>query len=129
VRIYLDAVPIIYVVEQVLPYSETLYRRFTNDGTMLIVSDRSRLECRIKPLRNNDMGLLADYDQFFQNVIQETVVLSSDVMDRATEIRATYGFRTPDAIHLAAAVYAGCDLFLTNDLRLKRFANIEIQTV
>ena len=33
-------------------------------------------------------------------------------------LRAQYGFKTPDALHLAAAVIHGCDRFLTNDARL-----------
>jgi predicted nucleic acid-binding protein len=50
-------------------------------------------------------------------------------MDRATKIRADHGFRTPDAIHLAAAVISNCDAFLTNDLRLERFPDIVIQSI
>jgi predicted nucleic acid-binding protein len=33
---------------------------------------------------------------------------------------AEYILKTPDAIHLAAALVSGCDVFLTNDLRLNR---------
>jgi predicted nucleic acid-binding protein len=51
------------------------------------------------------------------------------LMDRATAIRAQYGFKTPDAIHLAAAVPSGCDVFLTNDHRLDRFPDITIEIV
>jgi predicted nucleic acid-binding protein len=50
-------------------------------------------------------------------------------MDRAAEIRAQYGFKTPDAIHLAAAVVSGGDAFLTNDHRLDRFADIAVETL
>ncbi|MCI5218746.1 MAG: PIN domain-containing protein [Candidatus Electrothrix sp. LOE2] len=45
---------------------------------------------------------------------------SSEVFDKATELRAQYSLKTPDAIHLAAALVSGCDVFLTNDLRLNR---------
>ena len=37
------------------------------------------------------------------------------VFQRAAEIRAQYGFQTPDALHLATAENAGCKLFITND--------------
>jgi predicted nucleic acid-binding protein len=50
-------------------------------------------------------------------------------MDRATAIRAQYGFKTPDAIPLAAAVISGCDVFLTNDHRLDRCPDITIEIV
>jgi predicted nucleic acid-binding protein len=61
--------------------------------------------------------------------VAEVVTLSREVMDRATAIRAQYGLKTPDAIHLAAAVAAGCDVFLTNDHRLDRFPGITIEVV
>lgn len=50
-------------------------------------------------------------------------------MDHATDIRAHYGFKTPDAIHLAAAVVSGCDVFLTNDHRLDRFSDLAVEVV
>ena len=59
----------------------------------------------------------------------EIVVLSREVMDRATNIRAQYGLKTPDAIHLAAAVMSNCDIFLTNDHRLDRFGDIAIEII
>jgi len=31
------------------------------------------------------------------------------------ELRAQFGFKTPDAIHLATGLLAGCDLFVTGD--------------
>ncbi len=51
------------------------------------------------------------------------------VLDLATEIRARYGFKTPDSIHLAASVTNGCDQFLTNDRRLERFPDIAIDVI
>jgi hypothetical protein len=50
-------------------------------------------------------------------------------MNLATEIRAVYGFPTPDAIHLAAATLSKCDIFLTNDLRLKQYSGIAVETL
>jgi predicted nucleic acid-binding protein len=35
----------------------------------------------------------------------------------------------PDAIHLAAAVVSGCDVFLTNDYRLNRFPDIAMDVI
>lgn len=128
-RIYLDTAPIIYVVEQVAPYSRLLDQRLMASEIELIASDLSRLECRVKPLRDQKMDVLADYDQFFQDIVQEVVVLSRAVMDHATEIRAVYGFPTPDAIHLAAATIARCEMFLTNDLRLQRYTGISVDVL
>jgi uncharacterized protein len=129
VRIYLDTSPIIYVVEETVPYYEVLDRRFIEKGTTLVISDMGRLECRVKPLRDNNTRLLTDYNRFFQFLVQEIVTLTPDVIDLATEIRAIYRFPTSDAIHLAAATIARCDSFLTNDFRLRQYDRMLIETI
>jgi predicted nucleic acid-binding protein len=47
--------------------------------------------------------------------------------DRAARIRAQYGFKPLDALHLAAAVEHGCTRFLGNDAKLKRFPDIVVE--
>lgn len=128
-RIYLDAAPVIYAVEQVDGYFEVVDQKLEQAGAVLIASDLTRLECRMKPLRENQSALLGEYDEFFASAVTETIALSRDVMDGATRIRADYGFRTPDAIHLAAAVAAKCDVFFTNDYRLNSFSELKIEVV
>jgi uncharacterized protein len=107
VRIYLDAAPVIYTVENVPQYAAAVDARLSVPGVVLVVSDLTRLECRVKPLREGNLALLKDFDDYFEEVVSQVVVLSREVMDRATEIRAGYGFRTPDAIQLAAATLRG----------------------
>ena len=42
---------------------------------------------------------------------------------------ASHGFKTPDALHLAAAVVGGCAAFLTNDAQLARFPGLTVEVV
>jgi predicted nucleic acid-binding protein len=96
---------------------------------VLITSELTRLECRVKPLREGDPALLEDFDDYFANSIAEIVPLTRDIIDRATEIRADFDFKTPDSIQLAAAVVANSAVFLTNDHRLNRFTAIAIEVI
>src|SRR5262245_58528718 len=128
-RLYLDAAPVIYAVEQVVPFFPVVDARLSAVGVVRVASDLTRLECRVKPVREGKADLLKDYDDFFAYTVAEIVTLSREVMDRATEIRARYGFKTPDAVHLAAAVATSCEAFLTNDHRLDRFLDIAIEVV
>lgn len=128
-RLYLDAAPVIYAVEQVVPFFPAVDARLSAAGVVRVASDLTRLECRVKPVREGKVDLLKDYDDFFAHTVAEIVALSREVMDRATEIRARYGFKTPDAVHLAAAVATSCEVFLTNDHRLDRFLDISIEVV
>lgn len=129
VRLYLDAAPVIYTVEQVALYAAAVDARLSAAEAVQVVSDLTRMKCRVKPLRDGNSDLLKDYDDYFEGAIAEIVALSHEVMDRATAIRAQYGFKTPDAIHLAAAVISGCNVFLTNDHRLDRFPDIAVEVV
>ena len=96
-------------------------------GDQIAVSHLSRLECRLKPLRTGNAASLALYDDFFAHPSVQIVPITPAVFDRATMIRATLNFKLADALHLAAAVEAGCDLFLTNDTRLGRFQDIAVE--
>jgi predicted nucleic acid-binding protein len=69
------------------------------------------------------------FDRYFGDIISEIVPLSREVIDLATSLRARYGFKTPDCIHLAAAIVNQCDLFLTNDRRLCRCRDIAVEVV
>lgn len=128
-RIYLDTAPVIYAVEQVAPFASQVDKRLSEKDSTLITSDLTRLECRVKPMRDDDLDLLNDYDDFFAQIIAEIVPVSRQILDRATLIRAQYGFRTPDAIHLATALASNCEVFLTNDHRLDRFSEILVEIV
>ena len=126
-RLYLDTAPVIYTVEQVPLYAAAVDARPSAHDVVRVASDLTRLECRVKPLREGNAGLLKDFDDYFEGAVVEIIALSREVIDRATEIRAQYGFRTPDAIHLAAAVVSRCGVFLTNDHRLDRFSDMAIE--
>lgn len=43
------------------------------------------------------------------------------------EIRARYGLRTPDAIHVATAIHGGAEAFVTNDEGFRRVKEIRVR--
>lgn len=128
-RIYLDSAPLIYLIEDVAPYALALETRLAAPGIIQVCSDLTRMECRVKPMRDGEDALLAAFDGYFSNVVAEVIPLSRQIIDQATALRAHYGFRTPDAIHLAASIGSGCDLFLTNDYSLVRCTEIVVEVV
>jgi hypothetical protein len=58
VRLYLDTAPIIYLVEQVPRYAEAVDRRVSSNSIIQVVSDLTRLECRVQPVRDHKDSLL-----------------------------------------------------------------------
>jgi predicted nucleic acid-binding protein len=68
--------------------------------------------------------LLARYDAEFAQT--RLIQVSESILEGATELRARYGFRSPDAIHLATAIDAGAAAFLTGDAQLARCGEIKV---
>jgi hypothetical protein len=70
-RLYLDASAIIYSLEGAPPVRELAVRRIEqaeqSEGAV-ITSQLSRLECRVKPLRDSAADVLARFDAFFAEV-------------------------------------------------------------
>src|SRR5207249_6254210 len=81
---------------------------------------------------------LSDFFRFFHEPSQRTLSLTPAMYVRASAIRG--GHRYPaippaqpkryglaDALHLAAALESGCDVFLTNDSQLAAFPDITVE--
>ena len=130
-RIYLDACSIIYLVEAASPFHSVIVERLSRiraePASRLITSRLSLLECRVNPLKRNDKQLLAAYDRFFAAERMLVIEISAEVVARAATLRALYGFKTPDAIHLASAIEAQVDLFLTGDSSLVKCPDLNVE--
>lgn len=131
--LYLDTCCIIYLIEAAAPFQAAVVRRVaahdTTSGAMLMTSRLARLECRTKPLREANTDLLARYEAFFTAQRFRLAEISPTVIEAATDLRARYGFKTPDAIHLATAIAEKADTFLTGDAQLKNCAEIRVELV
>lgn len=98
-------------------------------GDRIAISDLVRLEYRVKPLKDANTLKLSIFDAFCARPEVVLVPITTAVFDRATTIRATHNFKLADALHLAAAVEANCDRFLTNDTRLSAFTGITVEVL
>jgi predicted nucleic acid-binding protein len=131
-RLYLDANPIIYSIEGVPDFRlEALawIERAEADGGVVLTSRLSRLECRVKPLRDDNAELLERFDGFFDRPIVDFVEISADVIEHATRLRAAHNFKAPDAIHLASALIAKADVFLTGGSTLRRCTELTVEVL
>lgn len=120
-RVYLDSCIVIYLIQGPESLSHTVRDGLVSDEEdpqVLCISDLTRLECRVWPVREGDDELLAQFDGFFSSQDVERLAVQTDTFDLATELRARHGTKTPDAIHLATAILGGCNDFWTNDHRL-----------
>ena len=129
-RIYWDSCIFIYRVQTVDPWKHTIERLLLDiPDFRLVLTELTRLECLVLPTRTNDSHLHTLYEQIFSLPIIQDIALDRSVFHLATELRANDRIKTPDAIHLAAALVAGCDEFWTNDDRLAKAAKGRIHVI
>jgi predicted nucleic acid-binding protein len=130
--VFLDACALIYRVEEVAPWNRRLadlllrYRRKRGD-LGLAISRLSCLECRVQPLRDGNAELLSRYEALFSAPDLRTVEIDASVVEGATQIRARFGLRTPDAIQAASCLSLDAEhVFLTNDRSFARVPGLAL---
>ncbi len=111
---FFDASALIYLIEGREPFGtkvreslQALSDRFPGLGAA--VSRLSWLECRVGPMKNNDMTALGSYDAFFARSDLVWIELDRDVVELAAAIRVRHGLRTPDALQAASCLQLGPD--------------------
>jgi predicted nucleic acid-binding protein len=71
-------------------------------------------------MREGNRALLERYEALFAADRVAVLDVSEHVINRATDLRARHGFKTPDAIHLATAIEFAAAEFWTGDANLSR---------
>lgn len=118
--IYLDSCVVIYALERDDEVGEQVRARLESATEAFAISPLVQFECLVGVLRVEHPMLYQSYQQAFARL--ERVKFSDDVFVSAAHLRAKHGLKTPDAIHLAAAVGSGCSALWTNDDRLRHVA-------
>lgn len=132
-RIALDTSLFIYLVERhptFFPKVEPVFRELDAGTVKGIASVLTLLEVLVRPI---EVGAIALANEF-RDVVSaapnlDLVVVDTNISELAAKIRAAHRFRTPDAIHLATAVHANADAFVTNDTRLASFTDLRVVTL
>lgn len=131
--VYLDANATIYFVAKVAPYYQGIRQRMTDaQGTpqvRCVINELLLMEVRVKPMREQDHATLTSFARYFDVFASRTIPMNKAVFELATQLRVKYNVKTPDALHLAAAMHADCDQFWTNDGNLIRAAEGRIDVI
>ena len=132
---FLDASALIYLVDGEAPWAEatraTLRQLAAQAPDLaLAVSRLSLLECRVAPLRRGDQACLDRFEALFAQPDLLVVELTAAVMERATQLRANHGLRSPDALQAACCLQLGPDaVMVTGDARFQRVQALRVYLV
>lgn len=131
--IALDTAPIVYYLEanaEFGPIIRPVLDAVIRGEIQAVVSSLIVTELLVHPLRANNTELLARYEELLEGTPSLTVRdLTTPIAKTAAVLRAAYNLKTPDAIHLATALEADVEVFMTNDAALKRVFEVKVLTI
>jgi predicted nucleic acid-binding protein len=126
--VYVDIAVVIYSVEFNLDYwqlLQPLWLKFQANEISIVSSELTLMETLVIPLRTENTILINAYEQLLFSQIN-LVPISQTILKSAANLRATTNLKTPDAIHAATAIDAGCTIFLTNDRGFQNVSNLPV---
>lgn len=94
----------------------------------LVASVLSLMETLVVPKRHGAEELCRKYRDFFQSFPNlEIFPINTAIAETASDLRATHNkIRTPDALHMATAIAAHAEGFLTEDRRLRDLPGLPV---
>lgn len=130
---FFDASALIYLIEGAEPFGTSVRAALAQTAAQhpnlgAAISRLSWLECRVRPMRENNHSTLAQYDAFFNHPDLVWLELNQTIIELATVIRVRHGLRTPDALQAASCLQLGDEhIFLTGDSAFQRVAGLNVR--
>jgi predicted nucleic acid-binding protein len=127
---YLDTNGFIYSIERIAPYQALLdpfWQEVRAQGRVVVTSELTVMETLVKPFQTQDQALEAAFRAvLFSASDVRLAPVSRAILEQAARLRASTGLKTPDAVHAATALDAGCTLFVTNDAAFRRVTGLNV---
>lgn len=129
---FFDASALIYLLEGQPSFATRVQAELAalaerHAGLRIALSRLSWLECRVGPMKANDAGRLARFDQFFAQPDLIWIELDRHVVELSTAIRVRHRLRTPDALQAACCLQLGPEhVMLTGDGAFEKVAGLRV---
>jgi predicted nucleic acid-binding protein len=118
-RYYLDTNVVISIVEATKAYgaAQARFVKRIDDGEIEVVTSELTLaECLVKPLADRNLKAIEAYLGFLEGRPELSVLpIDRAILLDAARVRAELNIKLPDAIHVATALAARCERFVTSD--------------
>jgi predicted nucleic acid-binding protein len=128
--IYTDTQTLIYTVQRhpiYAPLCRPIWQAATVGQNRILSSDLALMETLVMPLRNIDTILEAQFERFLLHSDVTLLPITQKILREAARLRAAIpALKTPDALHAATSLIAGCALFVTNDSDFRRVPGLPI---
>ena len=131
-RVYFDTNIFIYVLEGFAEAAAQLHEiraALLTGSCEVFTSELTLCELLVPHFRSNNLERVRQYRGFLEKSGAVTLLATSRLTYlRSSDYRGQFGLKTPDAIHVASATEAECEIFVTNDANLRLPASISRAT-
>jgi predicted nucleic acid-binding protein len=128
-KLALDTSVFVYHLEahpKYIPLTRAIFAWLEASGHRGITSMITMTELLVKPYRDRDERLVDNCFALFSKFPNlDWVAPNLDISDAAARFRAECRLKTPDAIQVATAVWAGVQGLITNDTAFRRVSEVE----
>ena len=115
--IYLDSCLLIYAYENHPIFGLSIRAALSQQPVRdFAISPLTKMECLVQPIRVANLAVQRYYEESFESF--SCLPMPDAVYELATQLRARFNLKTPDALHLACAQYHRCAALWTHDGRL-----------
>jgi len=129
----LDTQIFIYFIEEESRYLsliKPLFEAIDRGDLLAVTSGLSLMEVLVVPYRSGNSALAEQYESLLTNSRGlRFIEVDRHLLKAAAHLRATFKFKPPDAIQVAAALVGHCKSFLTNDRRIRAVPGLRILQV
>ena len=119
-RVYFDANIFIYMLEgskELQSQIQTVRDLLSNGEIEVVTCDVTYTEILPHPARRGDTQAIETMVEYLSAF--EVIPLTKEITIHAGILRGETGMKSPDALHVAAAMQADCEILVTNDGGIK----------
>ena len=131
--VFLDTSPIIYLIESnplFYPKISSYVAISIKNDVPILTSVISIAEFGVKPKKINKLELIEDLEQMLSVLQIKVVDINLETAEISSSLRAKYqSLKSFDALQRASAISNNCNVFVTNDKRLKTITEINVLTM
>lgn len=124
ISVLLDTSVLIYYLEGIEPYNllaKEIFQDIVDENIKGFLSVILITEFVAKPLGDEKVIDVEGFKQFLASLPIQVLEINYEIAERAGKVRSQYpSIATPDALIVATALENDCDVFVTNDKRLKK---------
>lgn len=128
-RVYFDTNIIIYLIEGLTEYQSIINEIqdfLSTDYCEAVTSELTICESLIMPFKIESLEGIILYRSFLEESgVFDLIATSRNTFLKSASIAGRTSMKAPDSIHVATALESKCDIFLTNDKKIKTPKNLE----